>query len=602
MKISKIRIKNFRSIIDTGEIMFTENLFVLAGQNESGKSSILEALNCFESGKSDIGNLNFGLENNSENNTQEIQCTFNDFDEAFYIDLQNELLALMKTENLSINIATTEKYIDVKLLRNLKNCTYNRIFHFSSHKPQSKLELDSISIAIIKSAIKFQKVFFKNGIERKFVNQPLISENTLNLNLPEILWNLLPKIILFNDFTSLLPDKILLEQLDNEEIEGQVAVKNIEQLLTIDFNKISQKQTPQKNSTTEHESNLISISFQEDWKQKIYGNNEVKIKFFIENNDEGQKEISFFVETKDNEYLAPRKRSKGMIWFLSLWLELKARSRENTLILLFDEPGLHLHIKANRDMLNVFHKLANNGHQILYSTHSPSLIETDKLHQIGLVVNSEKNGTTIEGLTTSKLNSENKRDALQPIAEAMGLEPLRDFSILKQKNVLLEGLSDFWILKGFEKLLEMQLNYAFVPGVGIKGSKINPLISFCIGYGLDWLLVMDKGVNPDNLRNILKEDIFNGDESDTNSKILLIDESEIENLFDIKDLTLIDDTLKADINKAPIEIIGSRRKIIFSKIFYQGVLNGKIKKSQLKPSTLRKFEYIFNWIEKQFNR
>ena len=116
-------------------------------------------------------------------------------------------------------------------------------------------------------------------------------------------------------------------------------------------------------------------------------------KFFIENNDAGDKEISFFVETKDNEFLAPRRRSKGMIWFLSLWLELKAKENAHALLLLFDEPGLHLHIKANKDMLSVFHKLITKGHQVIYSTHSPSLIETDKLHNIGLVINNEKGGT-----------------------------------------------------------------------------------------------------------------------------------------------------------------------------------------------------------------
>ena len=86
MKISKVRIKNYRSIKDSGEILFTDKFFVLAGQNESGKSSILEALKCYEEGVSDEGNLNFELENDGDL-TQEISVTYSDLEDDFYISI-----------------------------------------------------------------------------------------------------------------------------------------------------------------------------------------------------------------------------------------------------------------------------------------------------------------------------------------------------------------------------------------------------------------------------------------------------------------------------------------------------------------------------------
>ncbi|WHP39075.1 MAG: AAA family ATPase [Mollicutes bacterium] len=45
--LKKIRIKNFKSIQDSGEIDFSLGITVLVGQNESGKTSILEAINYF---------------------------------------------------------------------------------------------------------------------------------------------------------------------------------------------------------------------------------------------------------------------------------------------------------------------------------------------------------------------------------------------------------------------------------------------------------------------------------------------------------------------------------------------------------------------------
>jgi AAA15 family ATPase/GTPase len=49
MKITKFQVKNYQSIKDTGVIELSENdnLSIFAGQNESGKSSILKALNAF---------------------------------------------------------------------------------------------------------------------------------------------------------------------------------------------------------------------------------------------------------------------------------------------------------------------------------------------------------------------------------------------------------------------------------------------------------------------------------------------------------------------------------------------------------------------------
>ena len=81
-------------------------------------------------------------------------------------------------------------------------------------------------------------------------------------------------------------------------------------------------------------------------------------------------------------------RSKGLIWFLSFWMELEAGREDGGLIILADEPGLYLHIKAQADILEVFEKLSTEGgHQILYSTHSPNLIKTERLERINLVIN-----------------------------------------------------------------------------------------------------------------------------------------------------------------------------------------------------------------------
>lgn len=51
MKLISFRIRNFRSIVDTGwQNLSPDNITCLIGQNESGKTSVLEALNVFHTG------------------------------------------------------------------------------------------------------------------------------------------------------------------------------------------------------------------------------------------------------------------------------------------------------------------------------------------------------------------------------------------------------------------------------------------------------------------------------------------------------------------------------------------------------------------------
>jgi predicted ATP-dependent endonuclease of OLD family len=595
MRIKKVRIKNFKSIKDTNEIKFDGSLFVLAGQNESGKSSILEAIATHETKESDKDSLNFELEKEGDL-IQRISITFCDFDNVFSDEIINELFKFIISKNRNIVIPKTDEIIDVSAFDRLKEFTIEIAFDFSKgDSPDALLTIDDVTFGILKSSIK------KKYNQNESLDELFFDLSEYNSELAEIVWKNTPNVILFNDFSTLLPDKILIDDIEKETVKGQKAVKNLEKLLKVSFSEIAKKQIPQKNSTTESESQHLSANFQKAWQQKIFGNNKVNIKFFIENNEAGKKEISFFVETRDNEFLSPRKRSKGMIWFLSLWLELMARENGKKTILLFDEPGHYLHIKANKDMLAVFHKLNKKGHQIIYSTHTPSLIELDNLHNIGLVINNEKEGTIVEGLTTSKIDTSNKRDALQPISEAMGLEPINDFSILNLKNVIVEGLSDYWYYTSMAKILNRQTNYRLVPSIGIKLNNVFPLISFCIGYGLDWLLIMENGPNPMQTKDELKEKIFNNSDEEVDKKVKLIPYSEIEDVFSVADIRLIDNKVLVGDKRLPSIIIGKSRKIIFSKLFAQKVDKKEITFNDLSKETIRRFNEIFDWIDARFN-
>ena len=51
----KLRVKNYKSFVDSGDIIIDKNLFALIGQNNAGKSAVLDAIQCvFPSGTKKI--------------------------------------------------------------------------------------------------------------------------------------------------------------------------------------------------------------------------------------------------------------------------------------------------------------------------------------------------------------------------------------------------------------------------------------------------------------------------------------------------------------------------------------------------------------------
>jgi len=76
-------------------------------------------------------------------------------------------------------------------------------------------------------------------------------------------------------------------------------------------------------------------------------------------------------------------RSSGLQWFLSFYLIFLVESSADhrNAILLLDEPGLSLHPLAQRDLSAFFENLANTN-QLIYTTHSPFLVDADMLDRV----------------------------------------------------------------------------------------------------------------------------------------------------------------------------------------------------------------------------
>ncbi len=154
-------------------------------------------------------------------------------------------------------------------------------------------------------------------------------------------------------------------------------------------------------------------------------------------------------------------RSAGLQWFLSFYLVFLVESQEehNNAVLLLDEPGVSLHPLAQRDLSAFFENLSDTN-QLIYTSHSPFLVDADRLERARKVYIAD-DGTT--KATPNLRHSEGKdqqEGAAYAVHSALNLS-VAESLLIGCRPVLVEGPSDQHYLAAMKALL-------------VSGGKITP--------------------------------------------------------------------------------------------------------------------------------
>jgi len=142
-------------------------------------------------------------------------------------------------------------------------------------------------------------------------------------------------------------------------------------------------------------------------------------------------------------------RSEGFQWLVSFFVVFfaEAAGAHENAILLLDEPGLHLHGLKQRDFRETISRLAKEN-QTLYTTHSPFLVGPNELDIVRVVdMTDRKVGTKVHGNLSS-----GDPAALLPLQEALGYD-LAQSLFAQSRNLVLEGLTDYWYFEAVAQLL-----------------------------------------------------------------------------------------------------------------------------------------------------
>ncbi len=260
-----------------------------------------------------------------------------------------------------------------------------------------------------------------------------------------------------------------------------------------------------------------------------------------------------------------KNRSKGFNWFFSflVWFKKIQEDEGTNYIILLDEPGLNLHASAQADLLRFIEDLSEN-YQIIYSTHSPFMVEPACLNRVRTIVD------TVKGSVISDSIQEKDPNTLFPLQAALGYDIAQNLFI-SGKNLLVEGVSDLIYLEIMSGIMQeaglvaLDDSITIVPVGGLE--KVSTFVSLLRGSKLKIACLLDSSIDPssksklDHLiahKIIQKKSIRFFDEFIDNYESAdiedLFDKSEYLNLFN-KAFTEHDDIKLTDLNKDINQII-----------------------------------------------
>ncbi|MDA2068501.1 AAA family ATPase [Bacillus cereus] len=601
MFVEYIRIKNFRSILDSGNLYFDKNLTVLAGKNESGKSNIFKALECFSKDNLSVEDIpEFFYDNIPDNKNinpevsvslkitrEEILNKLSASDKFYF---KEETLNLFDTYNLLItrtaeerqfikgslfglifsdelknivsglidfsnSISGLESYLEesssfLNEIKNRGNITSSNQVHYDLQViSYCAFEVKEKVAKIIKNVNSddLKKQF--NIIYQEVEGLELLADKLLD-SFGELVNIFAPKFVLFDSFNDMLPDYV-----DNKQEDLPRIVQRFFNITKLSRDVLLNCKRDKRKRLTRRISSEINVDF-----KGFYSQDNARIEVDLDGDY-----LNFYVSDGNNNIqFKPSQRSQGFQWFLSFFLTLKAEINEGeNYILLLDEPGLYLHAKAQNDVLKVLEALSISN-QLLITTHSPYLIDSSRLERVRLVLKNELGNTYIE----NKIHKGADEYTLTPIITSIGADLGKDLVFsMNSVNVLVEGISDYYYLEALKKYINVSdgdiINFRFIPNVG--ATKIPNLAVLLIGWGLDFLVLLDNDTEGKRVEKTLLDKLLVN-----KNRIIFVNDVEnnsIEDMFSKEDFNefVLCEEKTGDIQDSNSKNIGTKKALLAKK-------------------------------------
>lgn len=434
MKLVRARVTQFKSIDDSGWVDI-DDVTSMVGKNESGKTAFLGALKRLNPVD---GNQEFELKDYPRKG----YVKYRRIHEEQPANAVSAVFALSEGEKAELASLVGEDVLvseNVTVFKNYKNEFY---WDFEMDEPamvrhilrSSDLPPEIMAHASIASNMN-QLIGVLEALDVKpvAVGRLITSlyerfrHQTGRNVIEQYLRSVLPKFVYFDEYST-MRGRMSIQDIcrrvkQGEEIdESDRTFMSLLGLVGADLDDLH-KETNYEYLKAELESASISISDEmfEYWMQ----NKQLRVEFDLSPADPNDtpplnEGTILHVRIWNNRHRVSvpfDDRSKGFVWFFSFltyFSQIEEREKCD-LVLLLDEPGLNLHALAQADFLRFIDERLAPKHQVIYTTHSPFMINLKQLDRIRTVQDVDDRGTVISSDTLS-----NDKETIFPLQVALG--------------------------------------------------------------------------------------------------------------------------------------------------------------------------------------
>lgn len=568
MQLKKVRIQNFQSVMDSNEFDVGD-VTCLVGKNEAGKTAILKALyrlnplnpqdSDFDAThnypRKDFAVYEAEVANGSRKPANVVTATF-----VLDEDDIEEIATLLGEDCLpdhDLTLTLSRGYRSGLRVGQMDLLSEPALRHLvSSYDPPESLATKLRQLPTAQAMLELLQVSEERTPEMEELVEGLTAIQDRGLSVfvyRSVLKERVPKFLYFDEYYQMKgQDNLdsLLERTRNDTLEDSdhpllgligLAGLSLEAVVNAD-------NTETLIARLEAAGNRLTQSVLRYWSQ----NSHLRMRFDIREarpqDDPGMDQgTNIWGRVEDTRHMvstALGTRSKGFVWFFSFlaWYDKLRRDGEN-LILLLDEPGLSLHGRAQADLLTYFEQELRPHHQLLYTTHSPFMVDPRHFDRVRIVqdLSIEADSYNLpEEQQGSKVSTdvlEATSDSLFPLQGALGYE-IHQSLFIGPNCLIVEGASDLLYIQALSAVLQRQGQRGLSPdwiitpvGGADKVSTFVALIGAQSNLNVAVLIDFQKQ-GQQSIENLYKSKLLKKQQVMTFADFTGASEADIEDMFD----------------------------------------------------------------------
>jgi predicted ATPase len=479
-------VRKFRSIENSGTVRFEPDVTCLVGKNESGKTAFLEALHQ----ANPFGGLGRGLD-----------------------ELRDYPRRLRGRDRAQIA---------------------------GTAPVSATFELDDADLEAVAQRVGPDALGAKElTVERAYSGQRrlLVGDDEVAGELAAELASRLPRLLYFDGY-SVLPGRVSIPRLQATAEDalqpGERTALALLRLAGVAADEFVESDYEVRKAALESAATTVSEEVFRYWSQ----NPELTVELdldFREAGQNGQGGPPFLdVRIRNQRHRATTnfgERSGGFVWFFSFLAAFSELRDADGLILLLDEPGLGLHAAGQADLLRYLDEQLAGDHQVVYTTHSPFMVDATRPHRVRTVEDVEGEGTRVrEGAGAGAAS----RDTVLPLSGALATAVLEGIGA-GPRTLLVGGVPDLVYLEVMSGYLRdggrrgLDPAWRVLPTGGLAGL---PVLAALLGAPLEAAVLLEVGAGHPGVRALADQGVVLPERLLALTELTGQSEAGLEDLFD----------------------------------------------------------------------